>query len=80
MLIRDVVNWFRYDANYNITTMSFAAKVKFYFAMVVLTFGYTANAEEVLAANGADVTGFFAVLAAMFWPLYWSQEFFSWFI
>jgi hypothetical protein len=80
MLIRDVVNWFRYDANYSTAAMSFAAKVKWYCVIALLTFGYTANAEEIIAANGADLTVLLALPCGVFWPLYWSQEVFSWLI
>jgi hypothetical protein len=49
-----------------------------YAVIGTLTYGYVVNAESFLNAAGDEGIGFVAIAYAAGWPLYWSQEVFSW--
>jgi len=80
MFIRDVVNWWRYDSNYSLPTITAKSKIRGYIITGILTYGYAAASNPVINDADVDVTMFTALGAAVFWPLYWSWEFFSWFV
>jgi len=77
-MLRDIINWWRYDLQFSYKGMSFKSKVKAYIWIAILTFGFTCAAQPVIAPNGNDVTGFVSIFKALGWPMFWSYQCFDW--
>lgn len=78
MLIRDFINWWRYDLQFSHKGLSFKAKVQGYIWIAILTFGFTCATQPDIAPNGSDVTGISSLAKAVGWPLFWSYQTFDW--
>jgi len=77
-MIRDIINWWRYDLQFSYEGLSFKSKMKAYCWIAILTFGFTCAAQPEFAHNGQDMTGIASTIKAMFWPLFWSYQTFDW--
>lgn len=51
---------------------------QWYLVGIVVTYGYAFNTHKIIDASGSDMTPLATIFTALFWPLFWSTEVFSW--